>query len=149
MRCQIIMIMYLISYQIILLLLNLHTMYLYYCLGDFNSRTNIATDFADIFEHEGSILEENPHKHFFEKQGIIIRANEDNHLNNNGRKLIELCKISDLYEFGSLQCPERSCDRGVLCRLCKRVSSSLMEGGRMLSTLLYFMLPIAVLTNKV
>ena len=28
-------------------------------LGDFNSRTNIA-DFEDIFEHEGSILKENP-----------------------------------------------------------------------------------------
>ena len=31
----------------------------------------------------------------------------------------------------------------------KRVSSSLMDGGRMLSTLLSFMLPIAVLTNEV
>ena len=33
-------------------------------LGDYNSRTNIATDFEDIFKHEGSILEENPHKLF-------------------------------------------------------------------------------------
>ena len=31
----------------------------------------------------------------------------------------------------------------------KRVSSSLMDGGRMLSTLLSFMLSIAVLTNEV
>ena len=46
-------------------------------------------------------------------------------------------------------CPERSCDRVVLCRLCKRVSSSLMDGGRLLSTLLSFILPIAVLTNGV
>ena len=37
----------------------------------------------------------------------------------------------------------------VICRLCKRVSSSLMDGGRLLSTLLSFMLPIAVLTNEV
>ena len=37
----------------------------------------------------------------------------------------------------------------VLCRLGKRVSSSLMDGGRLLSTLLSFMLPIAVLTNEV
>ena len=44
----------------------------------------------------------------------------------------------------TLQCPERSCDRVVLCRLCKRVSSSLMDGDRLLSTLLFFMLPIAV-----
>ena len=65
-------------------------------LGDFNSRTNIATYFEDIFEHEGSILEENPHQLFFEKQGILNRANEDKHLNNNRRKLIELCKMSDL-----------------------------------------------------
>ena len=65
-------------------------------LGDFNSITNIATDFEDIFEHEGSILEENPHQLFFEKLGIIIWANEDKHLNNNGRKLIELCKMCDL-----------------------------------------------------
>ena len=65
-------------------------------LGDFNSRTNIATDFEDIFEHEGSILEVTPHKLFFAKQGIINRVNEDTYLNNNGRKLIELCKISDL-----------------------------------------------------
>ena len=33
--------------------------------------------------------------------------------------------------------------------LCKRVSSSLMDGGRLFSTLLSFMLPIAVLTNEV
>ena len=65
-------------------------------LGDFNSRTNIATYFEDIFEHEGSIQEDNPHQLFFEKQGIINRANEDKHLNNIVRKLIELCKMSDL-----------------------------------------------------
>ena len=37
-------------------------------LGDFNSRTHIATYFEDIFEHEGSILEENPHQVFFENR---------------------------------------------------------------------------------
>ena len=46
-------------------------------LRDFNSRTNISTDFEDIFEHERSILEENHHQLFFEKRGIINRANED------------------------------------------------------------------------
>ena len=35
-------------------------------LGDYNSRTSIATDFEDTFEHERSILAENPHK-----QGIL------------------------------------------------------------------------------
>ena len=49
----------------------------------------------------------------------------------------------------SLQCPERSCDRVVLCRLDKRVFSSLLGGGRLLSTLLSFMLSFAVLTNEV
>ena len=47
----------------------------------------------------------------------------------------------------SLQCPERSCDKVVHCRLDKRVSLSLMGGGRLWSTLLSFMLSIAVLTN--
>ena len=37
----------------------------------------------------------------------------------------------------------------VLCHLEKRVSSSLMGGCRLLSTLLSFMLSIAVLTNEV
>ena len=54
-----------------------------------------------------------------------------------------------LKEFSSLQGPERSCDRVVLCHLNNRVSSSLMGGGRLLSTLLSFMLAIAVLTNAV
>ena len=44
---------------------------------------------------------------------------------------------------------QNGCDRVILRRLCKRVSSSLMDGGRMLSNLLFFMLPIAVLTNEV
>ena len=73
-------------------------------LGDFNSRTNITTDCEDIFEHEGSILEENPHQLFFEKHGIINRGNEDTHLNNKGRKLIELCKMSDLKIVNSRVC---------------------------------------------
>ena len=59
-------------------------------LGDFNSKTSIETYFKDIFEHKGSILKENPHQLFFEKQGVINRANEDKHLNNNDRQLIKL-----------------------------------------------------------
>ena len=47
----------------------------------------------------------------------------------------------------SLQYPERSSDRVILCRFDKSVSSSLIDGGRLLSTLLSLMLPIAVLTN--
>ena len=60
-----------------------------------------------------------------------------------------LCFSRFLWEFRSLQCPEQSCDRVVLCRLDKRVSSSLMGGGQLLSMLLSFMLSIAVLTNEV
>ena len=40
-------------------------------------------------------------------------------------------------------------DRVVLYRLDKRVSSSMMGEGRLFSTLLSFMLSIAVLTNEV
>ena len=97
MRCQIIiMIVYLsTTYDIITIKSSYDVPIL--LLGDSNPRTNIATDFEDIFEHEeGSSLEENPHQLFFEKQGISNRAIEDKHLNNNGRKLIELCKMSDL-----------------------------------------------------
>ena len=39
----------------------------------------------------------------------------------------------------NLQCPERSYDRVVRCRLDKTVSASLMGGDRLLSTLLSFM----------
>ena len=97
MKCQIIIIFY-VLYYVTNYIITIKSSYdvRIILLGNFNSRTKTATDFEDIFEHEGSILEENPHKLFFEKQGIINRANEDKRLNNNGRKLIELCKISYL-----------------------------------------------------
>ena len=33
---------------------------------------------------------------FFEKHGLLERVNKDGYTNNNGNKLIELCKMSDL-----------------------------------------------------
>ena len=54
-----------------------------------------------------------------------------------------------LYEFRSLQWPERSCDRVARCRLVRYVSSSLIGGGRLFNSLLSVMLCITVLTNKV
>ena len=56
---------------------------------------------------------------------------------------VAFCRNSGVYNV------QNGAVRVVICRLCKRVSSSLMDGGRLLSTLLSFMLPIAVLTNEV
>ena len=57
---------------------------------------------------------------------------------------VAFCRNSGVYNVQNGAVIELS-----FCRLCKRVSSSLMDGGRLLSTLLSFMLPIAVLTNEV
>ena len=65
-------------------------------LGDFNSRVGTVSDFEQEFEHDGSNLEMNSHKVYFEENDLIKRANRDMLINNNGKKLIELCKMSDL-----------------------------------------------------
>ena len=46
-------------------------------LGDFNSRTGIATDFEHLYEHECSFLEENQFTSYFKQHNIIERANRD------------------------------------------------------------------------
>ena len=40
-------------------------------LGDFNSRTGIATDFEHLYEHECSFLEENQFSSYFKQHNII------------------------------------------------------------------------------
>ena len=55
---------------------------------------------------------------------------------------VAICRNSEV-------CPERSCDRVARCRLDRKVSSLLIGGGRLFSTLLSAMLSIAVLTNEV
>ena len=54
---------------------------------------------------------------------------------------IAFCKNSVVYNVQNVAV--------VICHLDKRVSSSLMGGGRLLSTLLSFMMSIAVWTNEV
>ena len=51
-------------------------------LGDFNSRTGIATDFEHLYEHECSFLEENQFTSYFKQHNIIERANRDKYINN-------------------------------------------------------------------
>ena len=65
-------------------------------LGYFNSRTGITTDFEHLYEHECSFLEENQFTSYFKQHNIIERANRDEYINKNGKKLIELCKMSYL-----------------------------------------------------
>ena len=82
-------------------------------LGNFNSRTGIATDFENLYEHECCFLEENQFTLYFKQHNIIERANRDKYINKNGKKLIELCKMSDLkivngriskYKYGEYTC---------------------------------------------
>ena len=65
-------------------------------LGDFNSRIGLKSDFEYESELEGLYLEQDPLLFFFEKHGLLKRVNKDGYTNNNGNKLIELRKMSDL-----------------------------------------------------
>ena len=65
-------------------------------LGDFNSRVGTLTDIEYDFVYDETQREENPSLLYFETHDLINRVNKDTHLNNNGKKLIELCKMSDL-----------------------------------------------------
>ena len=65
-------------------------------MGDFNLRTGVAPDFEQMPENECSIFEESPSSIYFDTLNISNRVNKDKCLNDNGKKLIELCKISDL-----------------------------------------------------
>ena len=56
----------------------------------------MKTDFEYEFELEGLYLEQDPLLFFFDKHDLLERMNKDGYTNNNGNKLIELCKMSDL-----------------------------------------------------
>ena len=71
-------------------------------MGDFNSRTGLLDDCCEI---DNQILEASGFSHSNEVNVIDYliecgipesRCNQDKNVNNNGRKLIELCNISDL-----------------------------------------------------
>ena len=65
-------------------------------LGNFNSRVGLKTDFEYESELEGLYIEQDPLLFFFDKHDLLERINKDGYTNNNGNKLIELCKMSDL-----------------------------------------------------
>ena len=56
----------------------------------------MKSDFEYESELEGLYLEQDTLLFFFEKHGLLERANKDGYTHNNGNKLIELCKMSDL-----------------------------------------------------
>ena len=73
-------------------------------LGDFNSRTGTLDDFTVLEEQISEIcnLDNNEidvfnSKQYFEERGLNTnRSNKDNFTNNNGYKLIEICRCLDL-----------------------------------------------------
>ena len=67
-----------------------------FLISDFNSRTGVAPDFEQMPENECSIFEGSPSIFYVDTLNITNRVNKDKCLNHNGKKLIELCKISYL-----------------------------------------------------
>ena len=75
----------------LLLLNNYHYHYLYLLMGHFNSRTR---KYSDTVSHEGnSIITNGQSDSAFQP---AQRNSFDNVLNNNGKKLLEICKKLDL-----------------------------------------------------
>ena len=67
----------------------------------------MKSDFEYESELEGLYLEQDPLLFFFEKHDLLERVNKDGHTNNNGNKLIELCKMSDLKIANGRLCKDR------------------------------------------
>lgn len=65
-------------------------------IGDFNSRTGSITDFEDVYFMDCEIIEPDPYTPYFDNHDIKHRKNMDTKVNNNGRKLLQLCKMSDI-----------------------------------------------------
>jgi len=67
-------------------------------LGDFNSRSGTLSDFPESNDelHTDQCISENPDVIYFLANKIITRSNKDKCMNNNGHKLIDLCKMSGL-----------------------------------------------------
>ena len=65
-------------------------------VGGFNSRTGNLTDLKINFDHSGSNIEIDPSSAYLEKHNILHRNTMDKEMNKNGKKLIEMCKLSNL-----------------------------------------------------
>ena len=69
-------------------------------LGDFNARTGLVSDFIEVDESDSDILglkNDSMFAEVFDQFGIPInRENKDVIVNDNGKNLIEMCKVTDL-----------------------------------------------------
>ena len=65
-------------------------------MGDFNARTGTTSDFELICDHDELFIDNDPYIIYFEKEDIFHRKNKDKHMNRNGKKLIDFCKMSDM-----------------------------------------------------
>ena len=65
-------------------------------MGDFNARTGTTSDFELIYDYDKLFMDNDPYMIYFEKEDIFHRKNKDKHINRNGEKLIDFCKMSDM-----------------------------------------------------
>ena len=65
-------------------------------LGDFNSRVGLKNDVEYELDYEELCIDEKQMFLYFEEHNLMNRVNMDAYVNNNGKRLIELCKMSDL-----------------------------------------------------
>ena len=56
----------------------------------------LKSDFEVYYEHDNYFLERDSSYLYFMKENLLERINKDMIANNHGKKLIELCKLSDL-----------------------------------------------------
>ena len=64
-------------------------------MGDFNARTWTISDFELIYDHDELFIDNDPYIRYFEEDIFHIK-NKDKHMNRNGKKLIDFCKMSDM-----------------------------------------------------
>ena len=63
-------------------------------LGDFNSRVGLKNDFEYEPDDEEICIDETQMFLYFKEHNLINRVNMDAYVNNNGKRWIELCKMS-------------------------------------------------------
>ena len=65
-------------------------------LGDFNSRVGLKNDVECEPDDEECCIDEKQMFLYFEEHNLMNRVNMDAYVNNNGNRLIELCRMSNL-----------------------------------------------------